>query len=66
MRFLAIGGAVQGLVVAVSSTPMAQYVQPWVMTALSDFALVCMVAAAIGRLIDQKGNTDELDQPVQH
>jgi hypothetical protein len=66
IRFLAIGGAVQGIVVAVGATPMSQYVQPWVLTALSDFALVCMLAAAIGRVIDQKENTDELDQPVQH
>jgi hypothetical protein len=53
IRFLAIGAAVQGVVVAVSNTSMAQYIQPWVLTALSDFALACMLAAGVGRVLKQ-------------
>ena len=68
MRFLALGGVVQTAVITANTTGLAQYVQPWLLTAMSDFALFCIVAAGIGRLIDQpdsNGDSSGLDKPIQ-
>lgn len=53
IKFLALGGAVQTVVVTMSATSAAQYVHPWIMAGLADFSLLCMVAAAVGRVIKQ-------------
>lgn len=49
MRLIAVGAAVQGVIVTTPDKVM-QYVPGWATQGLSIFALGCMLAAAIGRV----------------
>lgn len=66
VRLIAIGSVVQTAVLTASSTGLDKYLQPALLTYLSDAALFCMIAAGIGRVIDQPTETNhDSDKPVQ-
>lgn len=49
IRFLAAGGVVQGALLAFP-TQLQQYLPPWLLTGLSEFALFCIIAGGVGRI----------------
>ena len=49
IRFLMVGGAIQTGLLAFPDK-LLQYVPNWVLSALSVFALACVIAAGIGRV----------------
>lgn len=49
VRFIALGGAIQGVLVAMPHR-MDDYLPDWLMQGLSGFALFCMIAAGVARI----------------
>lgn len=49
MRFLAAGGVIQGSLLAFP-TQLQQYLPPWLLSGLAEFALFCVIAGGIGRI----------------
>ena len=49
IRFLTLGGVIQTAVVTCPAQ-VAQHVPEWIWSALSCFALFCMIAAGVGRV----------------
>ena len=65
IQLIAVGGVLQGAVVAADATGFAQHVQPIVLTVLSDFALACTILAGIARVTAQPGIKEYSDEPVK-
>lgn len=49
MRFLALGGVVQGAVVTCPAA-VSDHLPTWVMSAASTFSFCCLIAAGVGRI----------------
>lgn len=49
VRFLAVGGVVQGSLLAFP-VQLTQYLPPWLLSGASMFALACVVLGGIGRI----------------
>lgn len=65
MRFLALGGSVQLAIVA-APDKVTQHVPEWIMSGLSTFALVCIVAAGIGRVTTTEHKDDDNEHRHEH
>lgn len=63
IRFLALGASCQTVVVTCPAQ-VAQHVPEWVWQGLSIFSLICMVAAAAGRVTTVEKPNDQ--SPVAH
>jgi hypothetical protein len=60
MRLIALGALAQGTVSAADTTGLSAHLAPWILPALSHFALVCILAAGVGRVIDQPTETPDV------
>lgn len=49
VRFLAIGGVMQGSLLAFPAQ-LQQYLPPWLLSGLAEFALFCVIAGGVGRI----------------
>lgn len=49
IRFLALGGVVQGALVSAPAT-ITQYVPDWLLRGLATFSLICIILAGVGRM----------------
>jgi uncharacterized membrane protein YfcA len=59
IQFIALAAAIQAALVAF---PLQSYIPPEYMKAA---VVICLIGAFLGRFVKQKGNPNELDQPVQ-
>lgn len=49
IRFLATGGVIQGSLLAFPAQ-LQQYLPPWLLSGLAEFALFCVIAGGVGRI----------------
>lgn len=58
MRFLAVGGVIQGSLLAFPAQ-LQQYLPPWLLSGLAEFALFCVIAGGVSRItFMEKTNVD--------
>lgn len=63
MRFLALGGVVQGAVVTCPAA-VSEHLPDWVMSSASTFSFCCIIAAGLGRITTtEKSDVRNSDSP---
>lgn len=69
IRFLALGGSLQGAVVAADRTGLSAHLPAWMLSAASGGAFVCLICAGVSRVTVKDGDSNVRDsdpQPDSH
>ena len=65
IQLIIAGSTVQAAIVGADATGISKYIQPLVLTVLSDFALACTVLAGFARVTAQPKLKETSDEPVK-
>lgn len=58
MRFLALGGAVQGAVMTADRTGLSTHLPEWMLSTASGLAFVCLICAGVSRVTTKDGDSN--------